>query len=338
MQFRTIARAAGAGLVLLAAPAAADDFYKGRQITLVIGNTPGTSYDASARLMARHLGAQIPGQPTVVTQNMPGATGLTAANFVANVAPKDGSVIANAHQSLPMRQVLGDKAVRYDAAKLQWIGSPDYSNNVMTVWHTVPIKTIEDVRTRPVIMGATTRRAANSIEVALANNLVGTKFKLVTGYTAADIDIAVERGEVEGRAGQSWAGVKTVKPEWVREGKIRVIAQLGLKRDPELTDVPLLLELARDDEGRRIIELFSAQVALGRPLYAAEGVPEARVAALRTAFARTMASPGFLEDAKRSNHDVNPVSGAELEAIVARMMATPPELAAKAVAAQDYKE
>lgn len=333
-----LAWAAIAGLISTGTAAGADDFYKGRQVLLVIGNNPGTSYDASARLMSRHLGSQIPGKPTVVTQNMPGATGLTAANYVANVAPQDGSVIANAHQSLPLRQVLGDKAVKYDAAKLQWIGSPDYSNNVMTIWHTVPVKTIEDIKTHPVLMGATTRRAANSIEVALANNLIGTKFKLVTGYKANDIDLAVERGEVQGRAGQSWAGVKTVKPDWIRDKKVKVIAQLGLKRDPELPDVPLLPELARDEEGRRIIELFAAQVALGRPLYAPPGVPKARVAVLRAAFQKMVAAPEFLADAKRSNHDVNPVTGAELEAIVARMMATPPELAAKAAAAQMYKD
>lgn len=321
--------AAAAGLALAVSAAGADDFYRGRQVTLVIGNNAGTSYDTSARLMARHFGRHIPGQPTFVTQNMPGATGLIAANYVSNVAPQDGSVLANAHQSLPLRQVLGDKAVKYDAAKLQWIGSPDSSNNVITVWHTVPVKSIEDAKSRPVIMGATTKAAASYIEVMLANTLIGTKFKLVTGYKANDIDLAMERGEVEGRAGQSWAGFKATKPEWVRDKKMTVIAQLGLKPDPELPDVPLLQTLAREYEGRQIIEVFAAQIALGRPLFAPAGVPKARVALLRKAFEEMIASPDFLADANRINHDVNLISGAELEAIVAKIMATPPALAAK---------
>ena len=325
------------GLLLLggAAPSHADDFYAGRQVILVIGNSPGTSYDASARLIARHLGQHIPGKPNFVPQNMPGATGLIAANHVSNVAPQDGSVISNAHQSLPLRQLLGDKQVKYDALKLQWIGSPDSSNNTITVWHTVPVKSFADVRTRTVIMGSTTKAAANYIEVIMANKLAGAKFKLVTGYTANNIDLAMERGEVEGRAGQSWAGFKATKPDWVRDKKMTVIAQLGLAPDPELPDVPLLQDLTQDSDGRQIVELFASQIALGRPLFAAAGVPKERVAVLRAGFEAMIASPAFLSDAERMNHDVRLVTGPQLEAIVAGMMKTSPELAAKANAIQD---
>lgn len=305
------------------------DFYQGRQVTLVIGNNAGTAYDASARLVGRHLGRQIPGRPTIVVQNMPGATGLTAANYIWNIAPKDGSVIANAHQSLPLRQVLGDSAVQYDAGQLQWIGSAEVSNQTIAVWHSVPIQTLADVKTHEVVMGGTTLRADSSIVLVLANKYLGTRFKVIHGYQANQIDIAIERGEVEGRV-VIWGGLKATKPNWLSENKVKIIAQLGLTREPELPDVPLLQELANNDDSKRIIELFSAQLALGRPLYAAPGVPKDRVALLRKAFEDMIVSAEFLEDAARSRYEVQLVSGAELEKIVRTMMATPAELVAKA--------
>jgi tripartite-type tricarboxylate transporter receptor subunit TctC len=320
--------AAVTGLVAASA-AQADDFYKGRQLLLIIGNNAGTAYDASARFLARHLGRHIPGEPTIVVQNMPGATGLTAANYVWKIAPKDGSVIANAHQSLALRQLLGDPAVQYDAAQLQWIGSAEVSNEMIAVWHTVPVQSIEDVKSREVIMGSTTPRADSSIVLELSNKLLGTRFKIIQGYKANQIDIAMERGEVQGRA-IIWSGLKATKPDWLRGHKVKIIAQLGLKREPELPDVPLLQERASTEEGRRIIELFSAQLALGRPLYAPAGVPRERVMMLRKAFEAMIASADFLEDAHRSHYDVQLVTGAELEEIVGKIMATPADLAAKA--------
>lgn len=313
------------------------DFYRGRQVTLVIGNNAGTAYDASARLVARHLGRHIPGEPTIVVQNMPGATGLTAANYIWNIAAKDGSVIANAHQSLPLRQVLGDAAVQYDARQLQWIGSAEVSNQTIAVWHTVPIQSLADVKTHEVIMGGTTQRADSSIVLALANKLLGTRFKVIHGYAANQIDIAIERGEVEGRV-VIWGGLKATKPTWLRDNKVKIIAQLGLNRERELPDVPLLQELAGNDESRRIIELFSAQLALGRPLYVAPGVPKERVTQLRKAFEGMISSVEFLEDARRSHYEVQLVSGAELEKIVRNMMATPAELIAKAELGQYMPE
>ena len=314
----------------LAMPIAhSQDFYQGRQVTLVIGNNAGTAYDASARLVARNLGRQIPGRPTIVVQNMPGATGLTAANYIWNIAPKDGSVIANAHQSLPLRQVLGDRAVQYDAAQFQWIGSAEVSNQTIAVWHNVPVQTLADVKTHEVVMGGTTLRADSSIVLALANKYLGTRFKVIHGYQANQIDIAMERGEVEGRV-VIWGGLKATKPNWLSEHKVKIIAQLGLNREPELADVPLLQELANNADSKRIIELFSAQLALGRPLYATAGVPKDRVTLLRKAFEDMIVSAEFLEDAARSRYEVQLVSGAELENIVRTMMATPAELVAKA--------
>ena len=323
--------------VFVGSTAQSQDFYKGRQVTLVIGNNAGTAYDASARLVARHLGRHITGDPTIVVQNMPGATGLTAANYISNIAPKDGSVIANAHQSLPLRQVLGDRAVQYDAGQFQWIGSAEVSNQTIAVWHTVPVQSLEDIKSRDVVMGGTTQRADSSIVLALANKYLGTRFKVIHGYSANQIDLAIERGEVEGRV-VIWGGLKATKPNWLRDNKVKIIAQLGLDRDRELPDVPLLQELAGNDESKRIIELFSAQLALGRPLYAAAGVPKDRASLLRKAFEDMVSSVAFLEDAHRSNYEVQLVSGADLEGIVRNMMATPAELIAKAELGQFMPE
>jgi len=323
-------RIAAVVAVILCGPAAlADDFYSGRQVTLLVGNNAGTAYDASARLVARYLGANIPGKPTIVVQNMPGATGLAAANYVWRVAPKDGSVIANAHESLPLRQVLRDPAVQYDAAQFQWIGSPEASNQTIAVWRTAGIRTIDDVKTREVLMGGTTASADSSIVLNLSNRFIGTRFKVILGYQANQIDLAIERGEVQGRA-VIWNGLKATKADWLRDDKVALIAQLGLHPEPELADVPLLQDLAPTDQGKLIIQLFSAQLALGRPLYAPVGVPAERVAVLRTAFERMIASREFRDEAARINYQVRLVTGPEVEDAVRRILSTPVDLVEKA--------
>ena len=316
-------------IALLAGSAAqADDFYKNRQIVLLVGNSAGTAYDASARLVARHFGRHIPGVPAIIVQNMPGATGLIAANHLSNVAPRDGSVIANAHQSLPMRQLLGDSAVQYDAAQFQWIGSPEVSNQTIAVWHTAPVRSLEDVKTREIIMGGTTPRADSSIVLVLANKLLGTRFKIIHGYQANHIDVAMERGEVQGRT-VIWNGLKATKGDWLRDNKVRILAQLGVKREAELPDVPLMQELATNEDAKRVIELFSAQLGLGRPLYAAAGVPRERITTLRQAFEDMTRAPEFLEDARRASFEVQLTTGAELEAIARTIMTTPADLIGK---------
>ncbi|MGE0651691.1 MAG: Bug family tripartite tricarboxylate transporter substrate binding protein [Alphaproteobacteria bacterium] len=331
-----VAASAVLAAMVAATPAGADDFYKNRQVKLIIGNNVGTSYDITARLVGGHIAQHIPGNPRIVTQNMPGATGLIAANYVYNIAPKDGSVFSAAHQSLPMRQLFGDKSVKYDAAKLQWIGSPQSSVALVAVWHAAPIKTMEDGKKDVYVFGATTSRASAAIVIALANNLIGTKFKLALGYRGNHIDLAMERGEVHGRAGQSWAGWKSVRPDWIRDRKIRILAQLGLKRDPELPDVPLMSELAKDPRSRQILNLFAGQIDTGRPMYAAPGVPKERINILRAAFDATMKDAKFLAEAKRLNHEIQPTSGVELDRLVAEMMATPKELLADAEKAMEY--
>jgi tripartite-type tricarboxylate transporter receptor subunit TctC len=327
------------GVALTAGPshARADDFYAKRQIKLLIGNNAGTSYDLSARLVGRHLGRHIPGEPTLVPQNMPGASGIIATNYAYNVAPRDGSVIVGTVQTVPQRQVLGDENVKFDAAKLSWIGNPASSVNVMVTWHTAPVKTFEAARHQKALMAAMTRDASSGIEVALANNLLGAQFQLVPGYKGNEIDLAMERGEAQGRAGQSWDGWKITHSDWVEQKTLNVLVQVGLNPSRELADVPQMLRLAKNDEQRQILELYSAPITLGRPLFVGPDVPAGRIAILRTAFRQTMSDPAFLGDARKLNYDVDPVWGEDLQAIVARMLATPAAIVAKAKDAMTYR-
>lgn len=316
----------------------ADDFYAKRQIKLLIGNNAGTSYDLSARLIGRHLGRHIPGNPTLVPQNMPGASGIIATNYAYNIAPRDGSVIVATVQTVPQRQVLGDENVKFDAAKLGWIGNPASSVNVIVTWHTSPIKTFEDARRERTLMAATTRDASSGVEVALANNLLGARFQLVSGYKGNEIDLAMERGEVAGRSGQSWDGWKITHPDWVEKHALNVLIQFGLAASKELPGIPTMLDLASSEEQRQILSLYAAPITMGRPLFVGPEVPAERIAALRNAFRETMDDSEFHADAKRLNYDVAPVYGEELQAIVARMLATPPEVVAKAKDAMNYRD
>lgn len=327
-----------APLLLAAAPSQADDFYNNRQVTLLIGNNAGTSYDVSARLIGRHIGRLIPGSPAILPKNMPGASGLIATNHAANIAPQDGSVIVAALQTIPLRQVLGDENVKFDADKLHWIGNPATSVNVIVTWHTSPVKTITDAKAQVAQMGATTRDAASGVEVALANNLLGTKFKLVSGYKGNDIDLAMERGEVDGRAGQSWDGWKLTKPDWVRDKRLTVLVQLGVARAKDLPEVPLLRDLASSEEQKQILDLFAIPIALGRPLFVGPGVPADRVAALRAAFRATMSDAQFVAEAGKLNLDIDPIYGEELQTLVQRMLATPAATVAKAQEAMTYRD
>ena len=277
------------------------EFYSRNSVRLIISADPGGSYDGVGRLMARHLGKHIPGNPRVVPENMLGASGRVAANYVYYSAPKDGSVIAVVQQSIPMGQALGEGGTQYDAARFNWIGSPVRLDETLVVWHTTGVRSIEDAKKKEVIIGATSPTGMNYVYPKLANELLGTKFKIVSGYPGGTpIVLALERGEVEGRGSNPWSEWKASKPEWVRDGKIVPLMQMSLFKHPDLPDVPLMIDLAPNETVRTVFELISITGEIGRPFVTAPGVPADRVAALRQAFDETMKDPEFLADARES--------------------------------------
>jgi tripartite-type tricarboxylate transporter receptor subunit TctC len=316
---------AGFGLAL-AGPAAAqtvEEFYKGKTIDLVISFTAGGGYDAYARLMARHIGDHIPGKPTIVPRNMPGGGGRVAGNYLYNVARKDGTVLAVIDQSLALEQARGDKTIQFDAVKFNWIGNPAAENNTTVTWHTSPVKTIEDAKKQEVPIGATGNNTSAQFPKAM-NALVGTKFKVVYGYPGGnDINLAMERGEVAGRGSNSWGSWKGTRPDWIRDKKINILVQIGLKKTADLPDVPLLMDLASNPEDKAVLRLLSSPTAIGRPLLAPPGVPADRVKALRAAFDAMLKDPAFIEEAKKQNLDIEPVPGEELQQIVAEIAGAP---------------
>jgi len=312
---------------LASSPSHADaisDFYKGTTIRLIISADAGGSYDSDARLVARHLGKHIPGNPRIVPENMLGASGRVAANYMYHAAPKDGSVIAVMQQSLPMGQALGEPGIQYDAAKFNWIGSPVRPDETLVVWHTTGVRSIDDAKKKEVIIGATSPTGMNYVYPKLANELLGTKFKIVTGYPGGTpIVLALERGEVEGRGSNPWSEWKATKPDWVKDRKIVPILQMSLFKHSDLPDVPLMVDLAPNDTARSVFELITITGELGRPFVAPPGLPAERVATLRKAFDATMKDPEFLADAATAQKEIHPIGWEEMEKLVQRVLSSP---------------
>ena len=311
----------------LAQADAVAEFYRGKTVNVLIGVGVGGEYDIQARLVARHIGKHIPGNPNVVAQNMTGAGGLRMINYLYNVAAKDGTHIGMIANAFPAMQAVGVAGVQFDAGKMQWIGSIAPVNETLAVWHTTGVKTIDDARKREVIAGASARGAITFIYPQMMNEFLGTKFKIVTGYPGGnEINLAMERGEVEAR-NNSWSSWKATKAAWLKDKKITVIAQAG-PRAADL-DAPSVEDAARNPEERALIELVVSGTQLGRPL-ATNAAPPERVAALRAAYAATMKDPEFLAEAKSLNFEINPVLGEPMQRVVEKVLATPKPITARA--------
>ncbi len=306
-----------------------EDFYKGRQVRLVIGSNTGGAYDAYGRLLAAHLGRQIPGNPTVVTSNMPGASGMQSAAYLHQIAAKDGSVLGLFNQSMAQRQMLEPDAVRFDAATFNWLGSMDTTTNVLITWHASGVKTLEDAKSKDVVMGALSSDGGNSVYPLLLNKFLGTRFKVVLGFQGGNtIQLAMERGEVDGRAAVVWSGLKAGWPRWVADRKVNVLLQVGLRKEPDLANVPLLTELATSPTQRAIFRFVSSDSAMGFPVVAPPGLPADRVAALRAAFEATMADRDFLQDAERRGLPIRANAGDDVQKVVGTLIATPKDVIA----------
>jgi tripartite-type tricarboxylate transporter receptor subunit TctC len=321
---------------LFALPAQAVDF-AGKTITIIVSTGAGGSYSHIAQAISRNMPRYLTGKPNIIVKNMPGAGNVLATNFLYNIAPKDGTTIGVINNSIPLHQVLDGRGVKYDASKFHWLGSTGTYNSVAYVWHTAGIKTFKDLTEREVILGGTGVGSSIVIYPLVMNNLLGAKFKIVLGYKGTlDIDVAMERGEVQARTG-SYTALRDEHPDWLRDKKVNLIAQIGSVRDKELKDVPLMTELAKTDDHRQIIRVISSPIALGRPFLAPPGTPPDIVAALRTAFQATLRDTQFLKEAAKLDLDVDPISGEDIAKIVSDTINTPPRILEAAKAAMEAR-
>ncbi len=316
--------AAGSFVNAAQAQSTVETFYKGKILDLYIGFTSGGTYDTYSRLVAQFMGDHIPGKPKIVPKQMVGAGSRAAATHIFNIAPKDGTQLATADQALAMQQVLNDPGIQFDANKFIWIGNPIADNNTMAAWTESGVTNIDEAKKREFVVGANGITASAQYPQAM-NVLLGTKFKIITGYPGGtDINLAMQRGEVAIRGQNSWSSWKSQHMDWIKAKQITILVQIGLTKDKELPDVPLLMDLATAPDDRAALKLLSAPTTIGRPIFTTPGVPQERVEALRAAFDVTMKDPAFLATAAKANMDLNPVSGDELQRIVAELFATPP--------------
>ena len=320
-----------AALALTGAAASAQvgpDHFCGKTFEILVGYETGGGYDIYARALARHIGRHLPGNPNVVVKNMPGAVSRQAANYIYNIAPKDGTVIATIARGLPTDELLGAPGIRFESQKLTWIGSMNNEVSVGVAWHTSPVKTLEEATRREMIVGG----IADSLLFAkLMNAVLDTKFKIISGYrSGGEVSLALERGELHGRMGWSWSSIVSGNPEWLRDGKIVNMVQFSTAKHADLPNVPLITEFARNEDDRALLELVFSRQVIGRPFIAPPGLSPEVTRMLRKAFDDTMRDPAFLAEMQKAKLEINPVSGEEVEALVKRLFRTPPAVVERA--------
>ncbi len=320
-------------LIPLTAPeASVESFYKGKRVRINVSSSPGGSYDRYARVLSGHMGRHIPGNPKIYVQNMPGAGGKRGANYLYVRAPQDGSVLGAVHSFIsfdPLFEGPDTKAV-FDPRKFNWLGSITNATSVATSWHTSKVKTYKDLYKHELVVGGVGTTTPMVTHAHLFRQLFGMKFKVIAGYlSSTEIDLAMERGEVFGKADNSWVSLKQRSMKWIKQGKLNLLFQMALQKNPELKDVPLALDFARNDEERKILETVFLSYEFGRPYLAPPNVPADRVAALRKAFADTRKDPAFLKAAKKAKMVVNPVKPERLLSLLHKAYAMPASLIAR---------
>ena len=303
-------------------------FFAGKRINIVVGSAAGSGYDAYTRLLGRHLARHIAGNPAITVQNMPGGGGLTAANYLYNVAPADGTVIGSIQRGLLISPWVMPEGVKYDVEKIAWIGSTNAETGVVAAWHTVPHKSIQDLFTTPLIVGGSGPQTDSETTPRAYSKILGLKFQVVSGYeSTGPVLLAMERGEVQGIGNSSWSNWTTSYAHYLADKTVRILLQSGLEANPELPGVPLALDLAKTEGAKSALTLLLTPNKIGRPFAAPPGVPEDRIATLRKAFDDTMRDPAFLSEAKSQNMEISPTDGAYIQATAQRLRALPPEVA-----------
>jgi tripartite-type tricarboxylate transporter receptor subunit TctC len=305
---------------------AVSDFYRGKTITVIVGYSAGGGYDLYARALSRHMGKHLPGSPNFIVQNITGAGSLNAANNIYNVAPKDGTAFGTFARGLAMEPLIGTAKVQFDATKFTWLGSGTNEVSVCATWHTSPVKTWADALKTQFTVGGEGAGSDPDTFATLVRNTFGAKLKLVSGYPGtSDIVLAIERGEVDGRCGWSWSSVKSTRAAWITENKLNFLVHLSQAKAPELPHIPLISDFANDRQ-KQILKVVLGRQVMGRPFAAPPGVPEDRKQALRKAFDETLKDPAFLAEADKLKLDVNPVTGAEIDRLVADIYGTPKDI------------
>lgn len=318
-------------LFSFAAPATAQEsvaqFYQGKTVRLIVGVAAGSGYDINARALARHLSEHIPGKPTIVVQNQPGAGSITMTNQLYNAGPFDGTVIGAAFGGMPTAPLLTPEGVKFDPAKLNWLGSTNRETHVTYLWNTAPANSLEDIKKQETVVGAQAPGTTQYDFPLMANAIFGTKFKIVKGYGGTpQIHLAMERGEIEGNGASAWTTIKALNADWIKDKKIKIIAQWALRPNPELPGVPSALDLAKNDKDKAALLLVLARLDFGRPFFLPPTVPADRVEALRKAFNDTMKDPAFLADAEKLKLDIDPLNGIQVSALVDQVLATPKDV------------
>lgn len=306
------------------------DFFKGKNVNVIVGYGPGGGYDIYSRLLARHLGGHVPGRPDVIVQNMPGAAGVVASNNIYIAAPKDGTMIAAVDQNIPMFQLLGGKGVKYDATRFAWLGSMASANGIAMTWSATKVDSLDQARQREISIGTTGANDDAYIYARAMNALLGTRFRTVQGYAGTGaVNLAIERGEVEAMGRSNFYGFASQKPDWLRDKKVNILIQFGLEKQPELAGVPMLLDIVKGEEARQIATLISMPTSIGYSHWLSPEVPADRLAALRAAYKAALADPALLEEAKKRGVEIRPKGAEEITRIVNQAARTPEAVRAK---------
>jgi tripartite-type tricarboxylate transporter receptor subunit TctC len=331
--------ATAASCALLTSPAFAQADYKDKTLTIIASVTAGGPIDTNARWVGRYIARYIPGHPTIVVRNMPGGGHTLATNYLFNNAPRDGTTIGTFINAIPLHQATGGAGVRFDAARFSWIGSTGVTNLVTFMSERSGVRSIDEVFKREVVVGATGASAGNYLYPRVLNHLLGARFKIITGYTGIpDLDLAISRGEIGGRAGASYASLLQEHPQDLKEGKLIPILQVGAVREKDLPDVPLMHELTTDPTLVQVLELISSPVLVGRPFAAPPDTPSDRLGVLRRAFDAVMANPEARAEAAKLHIDLNPITGEQLGKVVSGILGTPRALLDKAIEAMGPPE
>lgn len=319
------------GTSALADPTA--DVLSGKTVTVAVGTSAGGSYDAYARLLARHLGNHLPGNPQVTPRNMPGGGGLVLANHLYNVAPRDGTFIGALHRGVPFEPLIGStkEQVKFDPLRLNWIGNMNVETGVAMVWHTAPHQTAQDLFDKELIVGGAGPAGDFEITANVLRNLLGMKFRIISGYPGSnEATLALEQGEIQGLADYAWGSIRGQRAAWLKDNKIRLLLQIGLQKDPELPDLPLVLDLAKDPEQREALELVFASKTIGRPFTLPQDIAADRLAALRAGFMAAVKDPKLLAEAQKMRLDIQPTTGEAVEAVLRKAFAAPPAVIRRA--------